>query len=108
MRRFPEHIKKQLLEIKWWDWSEEKISSSALQNTLVIFLYSTGFKSMKELTVSLDILDALVKIREELDEIIETLEITNDEETMEGIKRGIEDIEKGRIHELKDIDELLK
>ena len=23
--RFPEHIRKQLLEIKWWDWDEEKI-----------------------------------------------------------------------------------
>ncbi|HEC77288.1 MAG TPA: hypothetical protein ENI33_08565 [Thermoplasmatales archaeon] len=63
---------------------------------------------MKELTVSLDILDALVKIRKELDEIIETLEIMNDEETMEGIKKSIEDIEKGRIYELEDIDDILK
>ena len=23
--RFPEHIREQLLEIKWWDWNEEKI-----------------------------------------------------------------------------------
>ncbi|MCD6480958.1 MAG: hypothetical protein J7L31_01635 [Thermoplasmata archaeon] len=23
--RFPEHIRKQLLEIKWWEWSEDKI-----------------------------------------------------------------------------------
>jgi len=23
--RFPDHIRNQLLEIKWWDWSEEKI-----------------------------------------------------------------------------------
>ena len=23
--RFPEHIREQLLEIKWWEWSEDKI-----------------------------------------------------------------------------------
>ena len=23
--RFPEYIRKQLLEIKWWDWGDEKI-----------------------------------------------------------------------------------
>lgn len=23
--RFPEHIRKQLMEIKWWDWDDEKI-----------------------------------------------------------------------------------
>jgi len=26
--RFPEHIRRQLLEIKWWDWSEEKIKKN--------------------------------------------------------------------------------
>ncbi len=27
--RFPEHIRKQLFEIKWWDWGDEKPSASA-------------------------------------------------------------------------------
>lgn len=26
--RFPDSIKKQLLEIKWWDWTEEKIKAN--------------------------------------------------------------------------------
>lgn len=26
--RFPEHIRNQLLEIKWWNWSEEKIKKN--------------------------------------------------------------------------------
>jgi len=26
--RFPEHIRRQLLEIKWWDWSDEKIKKN--------------------------------------------------------------------------------
>ncbi|HEC87733.1 MAG TPA: CatB-related O-acetyltransferase [Thermoplasmata archaeon] len=26
--RFPEHIRKQLLEIKWWDWDDEKIKKN--------------------------------------------------------------------------------
>jgi len=63
---------------------------------------------MKELMLSQDILNALIQIRKELDEIIETLEIMGEEETMEGIKRGLEDIEKGRLYELKDIEDLLK
>jgi len=63
---------------------------------------------MKELVLSRDILNALIRIRKELDEIIETLETMSDEETMEGIKRGLEDIEKGRIYELKDIEDILK
>jgi len=63
---------------------------------------------MKELVLSRDILNALIRIRKELDEIIETLEIMSDKETMEGIKKGLEDIEKGRIYELKDIEDILK
>ena len=63
---------------------------------------------MKELVLSRDILNALIRIRKELDEIIETLEIMSDEETIKGIKRGLEDIEKGRIYELKDIEDILK
>jgi len=26
--RFPEHIRKQLLEIKWWEWSDEKMKKN--------------------------------------------------------------------------------
>jgi len=61
---------------------------------------------MEKLTVSKDVFDALIKIREELDQIIESIEIINDKELMEGIDRAIKDAENGKIYELKDIDDL--
>jgi len=30
--RFPEHIRNQLSEIKWWEWSKEKIRKKILHN----------------------------------------------------------------------------
>ncbi|MCD6222945.1 MAG: hypothetical protein J7K12_04610 [Thermoplasmata archaeon] len=61
---------------------------------------------MGELIVSKDVFNALVKIREELDQIIESIEIMNDKKLMEGIDRAMKDVEKGKIYELEDIDEL--
>ena len=37
----------------------------------------------------------LLRIREEIDSFIETLEILEDEETLESIKMGMKDIEEG-------------
>ena len=61
---------------------------------------------MEKLTVSKDVFDALIRIREELDQIIESIEIMNNREVMEGIDRAIKDIENGKIYELGNIDEL--
>ena len=52
-----------------------------------------------------DVFNALVKIRKELDQI-ESIEIMNDKKLMEGIDRAMKDVEKGKIYELEDIDEL--
>jgi len=60
---------------------------------------------MEKLTVSKDVFDALIRIREELDQIIESIEIMNNREVMEGIDRAIKDIENGKIYELGNIDE---
>ena len=59
-----------------------------------------------ELTISTDAFNTLVKLKEELEEVIETIEIMNDRELMEGLKRSKKDVEEGRIYELKNIDEL--
>jgi len=48
----------------------------------------------------------MVKLREEMDAIIETLEIMSDEELMEGIRRSEEDLKAGRYKELKSVEEL--
>jgi hypothetical protein len=58
------------------------------------------------LTISPDAFNTLVKLKEELEEVIETIEIMNDEELMEGLKRSKKDVEEGRVYELKNVDEL--
>jgi hypothetical protein len=37
---------------------------------------------------------------------IETIEIMNDRSLMKGIKRSIDDVRAGRVHEIKSADEL--
>ena len=59
-----------------------------------------------ELPISPDAFYTLVKLKEELEEVIETIEIMNDRELMEGLKRSKKDVEEGRIYELKNVDEL--
>ena len=59
-----------------------------------------------ELTISTDAFNTLVKLKDELEDVIETIEIMNDRELMEGLKRSKKDVEEGRVYELKNIDEL--
>ena len=59
-----------------------------------------------ELTITPDAFNTLVKLKEELEEVIETIEIMNDKELMEGLNRSKKDVEEGRIYELKNVDEL--
>jgi len=59
-----------------------------------------------ELTISSDLFNALIKLKVELEDVIETIEIMNDEELMEGLKRSREDMKAGRVYELSDLDEL--
>jgi len=46
-----------------------------------------------------------VKIRDEIDRILETLEITNDEELMRGIREGLKQAKRG---EGVSVDQLLR
>ena len=47
------------------------------------------------------------KLKDELEALIETIEILNDEKLMKGIKSSRKDVEAGRIHELKNIEDFL-
>ena len=58
-----------------------------------------------ELTISPEAFYTLVKLKEELEEVIETIEIINDKKLMEGLKRSKRDVEEGRIYELKNVDD---
>ncbi|MBN1761701.1 MAG: hypothetical protein JW878_01300 [Methanomicrobia archaeon] len=59
-----------------------------------------------ELTLSPDAFNTLVKLKEELEAVIETIEILNDKELIEGLKRSKKDIAEGRVYELRNVDEL--
>jgi len=59
----------------------------------------TIIRELKELR------DRISEDLERLDSIIESLEIMSDEELMNSIKKGLEDIEKGNVI---DLEELLK
>ena len=59
-----------------------------------------------ELTISPDAFNTLVKLKEELEDVIETIEIMNDRALMAGLKRSMKDVEEGRVYELKNVDEL--
>ncbi|HDN68174.1 MAG: hypothetical protein ACXQT6_02500 [Candidatus Methanospirareceae archaeon] len=64
-----------------------------------------------KLTISPEVFNTLVKLREELEDVIETIEIMNDRELMEGLERSKKDFEEGRVYELKnvgDLDEIWK
>ncbi len=59
-----------------------------------------------KIVISYDAFNNLKKLKDDLEAIIETIEIMNDEELMEGIKRSRDDVKAGRVHELKSVDEL--
>jgi hypothetical protein len=46
--------------------------------------------------VSTEVVQALVRFREEIDEILETLEITSDKELMRGIREGLKQARRGK------------
>lgn len=63
------------------------------------------FMSSAARPVDLEVAQALVRIRDEIDGILETLEITDDEELMRGIREGLRQAKRG---EGTPIEELLK
>jgi flagellar biosynthesis/type III secretory pathway chaperone len=56
--------------------------------------------------ISFDDFYDLKKLKDDLEALIETIEILNDEKLRNGIKISRKDVEAGRLHELKNIEEL--
>lgn len=50
----------------------------------------------------------MVKLREEIDSIIETLEIMSNEELMKDLQESMKDFEEGRYYTFEDIIEMHK
>lgn len=59
-----------------------------------------------KIVMGYDAFSNLKKLKDELEAIIESIEIMNDKTLMEGIKRSRDDVKAGRVHELKNTDEL--
>ena len=53
-----------------------------------------------------DILKSMLHLRDEIDDIIETIEVLSDQELLEGLKRSLKDLELGNVYELTDVDDL--
>lgn len=48
----------------------------------------------------------MVRLNEQFDSIIETIEIMNDKELMRGIERSKNDMKAGKVRELKSINDI--
>ena len=48
----------------------------------------------------------MLHLRDEIDDIIETIEVLSDQELLEGLKRSLKDLELGNVYELTDVDDL--
>jgi hypothetical protein len=62
--------------------------------------------TQNKMVISFDAFNNLKKLKDELEVLIETIEILNDEKLMKGIRSSRKDLEADRIYELKNIDEL--
>ncbi len=65
-----------------------------------------GTVSATDNTITSDILNTMVNMRDELDSLIETIQIMNDKELMSGLHRSKQDVIKGNVHEISSADEL--
>jgi len=60
----------------------------------------------KKIVISRDVFKEMIRLRDELDGLIETIEIMNDPGLIRGIKRGQADAKAGRVHELRSVTNL--
>lgn len=60
----------------------------------------------RQIVLSEKMLRDMVRLREEFDIMVETLEIMSDPKLMKGIERSRKQAQKGRIRELKSVDEI--
>jgi PHD/YefM family antitoxin component YafN of YafNO toxin-antitoxin module len=56
----------------------------------------------KTITINEDIFNEMIRKKEEFDAIVESIELMNNPEVQESIRKSKEDIKTGRTHNLKD------
>jgi hypothetical protein len=62
--------------------------------------------TQNKMVISFEAFNNLKKLKDELEALIETIEIMNDDTLMKGIKRSRKDVKAGRIYEIRSADEL--
>ncbi len=62
--------------------------------------------TQNKMVISFDAFNNLKKLKDELEALIETIEIMNDDTLMKGIKKSRNDVKAGRVYEIESADEL--
>ena len=57
----------------------------------------------KTITINEDVFNEMIRKKEEFDAIVESIELVNNTDVKEAIKRSKEDIKSGRVHKLRDV-----
>ena len=60
----------------------------------------------QKITMTKSIFEDILRIREELDSVVETIEIMNNKELREGIERSRKNVKEGKAHKLKSVDDI--
>ena len=60
----------------------------------------------QKITMTKSIFEDILRIREELDSVVETIEIMNNKELREGIERSRKNVKEGKIRKLKNVDDI--
>jgi hypothetical protein len=60
----------------------------------------------QKITMTRNIFEDILRIREELDSVVETIEIMNNKELREGIERSRKNVKEGKIRKLKSVDDI--
>jgi len=78
------------------------------QNLLIGFAKNidSGDCTKGQITLSEDQFNELHKTVERLDVILKTIEIRSSKKLMASLKRSEQDVKKGRVRKLKDLDEI--
>ncbi len=59
-----------------------------------------------KIVISYDAFNNLRKLKDDLESLLETIEIMNDETLMKGVERSRDDVKAGRVHRMKDVGEI--
>jgi hypothetical protein len=63
-------------------------------------------RGQRQITITEDMFEDMLHLREELDSLVESIAIMNDPKLAEGISRSRRDLKGGRVGTLKDVDEI--